>query len=117
MSAEQLAAVERESARTWAETEQNPDGALARENRAMCNAGRWNTEGFKYKNWLEAMKHCGPGRTLCDTSEPCKGSGCSYDKIYQWTSEECQEGDNGYPAACTTAAKMPQPTPWPTPAP
>ena len=28
---EQLAAVERESARTWAEMEQNPDGALARD--------------------------------------------------------------------------------------
>ena len=27
LSAEQLAAVERESARTWAEMEQNPDGA------------------------------------------------------------------------------------------
>ena len=31
LSAEQLAAVERESARTWAEMEQNPDGALARD--------------------------------------------------------------------------------------
>ena len=36
------------------------------------------------------LSYCGVnGRTLCDASTLCTGTGCSYDATYQWTNEEC----------------------------
>ena len=81
-----------------------------RGNSHMCNAGKWNHDSFNPRGWLEAMKYCGAGRALCDVSQPCKSGGCAYDKIYQWTGEECEPGDVNYPAWCV-------PTPTPTSSP
>ena len=59
---------------------------------------------FAPKDWYEATNVCAAeGKVLCGVDEPCKGKGCLYDREYQWTGEECQAGDAGLPAACTSA--------------
>jgi hypothetical protein len=39
-------------------------------------------------------------KVLCGVEQPCKNKGCSYNRHYQWTGQECQAGDEGLPAAC-----------------
>ena len=45
------------------------------------------------------------GKVLCGVEQPCKNKGCSYNRHYQWTGQECQAGDEGLPAACAEFPK------------
>jgi len=73
---------------------------------------------FAPKDWYEATNVCAAeGKDLCGVEEPCSRSGCSYDRHYQWTGEECQAGDEGLPAECgpdDSSLAKPTPTPAPT---
>ena len=40
------------------------------------------------------------GEVLCGVEQPCINRGCSYNRHYQWTGQECQAGDEGLPVAC-----------------
>ena len=59
---------------------------------------------FLSKDWYEATNACAAeGKVLCGVEQPCKNKGCSYNRHYQWTGQECQAGDAGLPAACASA--------------
>ena len=54
--------------------------------------------------WYEATTMCAnQGKVLCGVEQPCINRGCSYNRHYQWTGQECQAGDAGLPAACASA--------------
>ena len=54
--------------------------------------------------WYEATNVCEKqGKVLCGVEQPCINRGCSYNRHYQWTGQECQAGDAGLPAACASA--------------
>ena len=87
-----------------------------------CYAGHLSDlANYAPKDWYEATNVCeAEGKVLCGVEEPCKGSGCRYDFNYQWTGEECQDGDAGLPSHCwpdPTPAPSPDPTHRPTPLP
>ena len=59
---------------------------------------------FAPKDWYEATNVCEKqGKVLCGVEQPCINRGCSYNRHYQWTGQECQAGDAGLPAACASA--------------
>ena len=59
---------------------------------------------FAPKDWYEATNVCAAeGKVLCGVEQPCINRGCSYNRHYQWTGQECQAGDAGLPAACASA--------------
>ena len=91
-----------------------------------CYAGHLSDlANFAPKTWYEATNVCAAeAKVLCGVEEPCKGSGCRYDFNYQWTGEECQDGDAGLPEHCwpdpspaPTSGPSARPTPLPSPRP
>ena len=70
-----------------------------------CYAGDFGTDDIALrKDWYEATNVCEKqGKVLCGVEQPCINRGCSYNRHYQWTGQECQAGDAGLPAACASA--------------
>ena len=69
--------------------------------RSFCALKSASLVARKRSAWHEATNVCAAeGKVLCGVEKPCSRSGCSYDRHYQWTGEECQAGDAGLPAAC-----------------
>ena len=70
-----------------------------------CYAGHLKSlSDFAPKDWYEATNVCAAeGKVLCGVEQPCINRGCSYNRHYQWTGQECQAGDAGLPAACASA--------------
>ena len=70
-----------------------------------CYAGDFGTDDIALrKDWYEATNVCAAeGKVLCGVEQPCINRGCSYNRHYQWTGQECQAGDAGLPAACASA--------------
>ena len=70
-----------------------------------CYAGNLKSlSDFAPKDWYEATNVCEKqGKVLCGVEQPCINRGCSYNRHYQWTGQECQAGDAGLPAACASA--------------
>ena len=70
----------------------------------QCLAGDLWGSNFAPKDWYEATNVCAAeGKVLCGVEQPCINRGCSYNRHYQWTGQECQAGDAGLPAACASA--------------
>ena len=64
----------------------------------------FGASNFAPKTYHEATNVCAAeGKVLCGVEQPCINRGCSYNRHYQWTGQECQAGDAGLPAACASA--------------
>ena len=63
-----------------------------------CYAGHLKSlSNFAPKDWYEATNVCAnQGKVLCGVEQPCINRGCSYNRHYQWTGQECQVGDAGF---------------------
>ena len=70
----------------------------------VCTGDLKSPSNFAPKDWYEATNVCEKqGKVLCGVEQPCINRGCSYNRHYQWTGQECQAGDAGLPAACASA--------------
>ena len=91
-------------------------------NNAGCFAGYYDSATNvlpRPKTWNQAVELChNDGKELC--AAPLSygigdGKGCSYDRLYQWSTTECEPGDANYQEECETYAPTATPTTWCTP--